>query len=138
MVQAEMRRWFEAYDWNSPKVNEYLNAELNEETITLYGIDFPELRPPFLPFVRFGPFPRFWQLSIDNEWFDLPVYTRLLSFLDLWFFLFVLYFTFSMAVCISPQGDDLQNHLEDMWEFCQSNPSLNDCALFRPRYTAGE
>ena len=58
--------------------------------VTFLGVDLPEMRPPLLPFIRFGPFPTFWRFRVDRDWMELPLYIRLLTFLDLPFVIFVM------------------------------------------------
>jgi hypothetical protein len=129
IVTNEMRQWFDNYDWYSPKMEAYLTSELNQNTFTMFGVDFPELRVPLLPMFRFAACECSCLVKpvYDPEWVKQPWFKQALSFLDIWFFCFVTITVAFGTVCIKPQLIELGDVQEQLQGFCEANPKLNGC-----------
>ena len=87
IITNEMRQWFDNYDWYSPKMEAYLTSELNQNTFTMFGVDFPNLRVPLLPMFRFTACECSCLVKpvYDPKWQKQPWFKQALSFLNIYF-----------------------------------------------------
>ena len=107
LVEREMKKWFEDFDWYGDEVKAYLEHDAQRPTVTFPGVgDMPCVR--VLPFVVVDPKARFC-VRVEHEWFRRHWTIKILSATDGLMIPLVLYFVLAMPFCAEyswPESDD--------------------------------